>query len=135
MFEKSKGRYLTRGVDAEIPLYLQMFLWDAVDNMPEPKDYLQVFRLSEKNGLQIVHHTSEQPQFEMTYIAEQKSRSQQKCTSSMMESTAPCCWRKSTKRTDTSEPIRAIQQKNPSHTHDLDFYCPTNRSTSEKRIR
>ena len=57
MFEKSKGRYLTRGVDAEIPLYLQMFLWDAVDNMPEPKDYLQVFRLSEKNGLQIVHHT------------------------------------------------------------------------------
>ena len=47
MFEKSKGRYLTRGVDAEIPLYLQMFLWDAVDNMPQPKDYLQVFRLSE----------------------------------------------------------------------------------------
>lgn len=43
MFEKSKGRYLTRGVDAEIPLYLQMFLWDAVDNMPQPKDYLQVF--------------------------------------------------------------------------------------------
>lgn len=72
MFEKSKGRYLTRGVDAEIPLYLQMFLWDAVDNMPQPKDYLQVFRLSEENGLQIVHHTSEQPQFEMTYIAEAK---------------------------------------------------------------
>ena len=68
MFEKSKGRYLTRGVDAKIPLYLQMFLWAAVDNMPQPKDYLQVFRLSEKNGLQIVHHTSEQPQFEMTYI-------------------------------------------------------------------
>ena len=35
-----------------------------------PKDYLQVFRLSEENGLQIVHHTSEQPQFEMTYIVE-----------------------------------------------------------------
>ena len=72
MFEKSKGRYLTRGVDAEIPIELQvlMFLWDAVDNMPEPKDYSQVFRLSEENGLQIVHHTSEQPQFEMTYIAE-----------------------------------------------------------------
>ena len=37
-----------------------------------PKDYLQVFRLSEENGLQIVHHTSEQPQFEMTYIVEAK---------------------------------------------------------------
>ena len=72
MFEKSKDRYLTRGVDAEIPIALQMFLWDAVDNMPEPRDYFQVFRFSEKNGLQIVHHTSEQPQFEMTYIVEAK---------------------------------------------------------------
>ena len=72
MFEKSKGRYLTRGVDAEIPLYLQVFLWECVDRMPASKDYLQVFRLSEKNGLQIVHHTSEQPQFEMTYIVEAK---------------------------------------------------------------
>ena len=62
MFEKSKGRYLTRGVDAEIPIALQVMMWQAVDQMPEPKDYLQV--------LQIVHHTSEQPQFEMTYIAE-----------------------------------------------------------------
>ena len=70
MFEKSKGRYLTRGVDAEIPIALQVMMWQAVDQMPQPKDYLQVFRLSEKNGLQIVHHTSEQPQFEMTYIAE-----------------------------------------------------------------
>ena len=70
MFEKSKGRYLTRGVDAKIPIALQVMMWQAVDQMPEPKDYLQVFHLSEKNGLQIVHHTSEQPQFEMTYIAE-----------------------------------------------------------------
>ena len=72
MFEKSKGRYLTRGVDAEIPIELQVLMWQAVDQMPEPKDYLQVFRLSEENGLQIVRHTSEQPQFEMTYIVEVK---------------------------------------------------------------
>ena len=49
MFEKSKGRYLTRGVDAEIPIELQVLMWQAVDQMPEPKDYLQVFRLSEEN--------------------------------------------------------------------------------------
>ena len=70
MFEKSKGRYLTRGVDAEIPIELQVLMWQAVDQMPEPKDYLQVFWLSKESGLQIIHHTSEQPQFEMTYIAE-----------------------------------------------------------------
>ena len=102
MFEKSKGRYLTRGVDAEIPIALQVMMWQAVDQMPKPKDYLQVFRLSEENGLQIVHHTSEQPQFEM--------RSQRRCISSMMESTAPCCWRKSTDHKTSPN-----EHKNPSH--------------------
>lgn len=70
MFEKSKERYLTRGVDAEIPLELQILMWQAVDEMPEPKDYLQVFNLSEDNGLQVIQHISEQPEFEMTYITQ-----------------------------------------------------------------
>ena len=68
MFEPEKKRYLTRGIDANIPLELQIFLWNAIDNMPEPKDYLQVFKLSSKNGLQYIFHKSEQPKFEMTYI-------------------------------------------------------------------
>lgn len=68
MFENNKGRYLTRGVDAEIPLDIQIFMWEAVDKMPEPKDWLQVFNLSVENGLQIIRHTSEQPKFDMTYI-------------------------------------------------------------------
>ena len=68
MFEKNKGRYLTRGVDADIPAELQLFMWQAIDQMPEPKDYLQVFRLSVENGLQVIHHTIEQPEFDMTYI-------------------------------------------------------------------
>ena len=68
MFENNKGRYLTRGVDAEIPLDIQIFMWEAVDNMPEPKDYLQVFNLTVQNGLQIIRHTSEKPKYEMTYI-------------------------------------------------------------------
>ncbi len=68
MFEKNKPRYLTRGVDAEISLDIQVFMWNAVDEMTEPKDYLQVFRLTEQNGLQVIHHTSEQPKHEMTYI-------------------------------------------------------------------
>ena len=68
MFEKNKGRYLTGGVSAEIPTELQIFMWSAIDRMPEPKDYLQVFRLTVENGLQVIHHSSEQPEFEMTYI-------------------------------------------------------------------
>ena len=68
MFERSKGRYLTRGVDEEIPIDIQIFMWEAVDNMPEPKDWLQVFNLSIENDLQVIKHTSEQPKFDMTYI-------------------------------------------------------------------
>ena len=68
MFEPDKPRYLTRGVDAEIPLNIQVFLWSCIDNMPEEKDYLQVFKLSNVNGLQVIRHTAEQPEFEMTYV-------------------------------------------------------------------
>ncbi len=68
MFEKSKPRYLTRGVDLEIPLKIQIFMWETIDKMPEPKDYLQIFRLSNMNGIQVINHTSEQPEFDMTYI-------------------------------------------------------------------
>ena len=68
MFESNKPRYLTRGVDLEIPLEIQLFLWTAIDKMPEPKDYLQVFNLTIENGMQIVKHSSEQPKFNMTYV-------------------------------------------------------------------
>ena len=71
MFEPNKPRYLTRGVDAEIPLEIQLFLWNAIDHMPEPKDYLQVFRLSDVNGLQVIEHTAEQPEYKMQYILTQ----------------------------------------------------------------
>ena len=68
MFEPEKKRYLTRGVDETIPVELQLFMWQAIDHMPQPKDYLQVFTLSVENGLQCIHHTSEQPEYEMAYI-------------------------------------------------------------------
>ena len=68
MFEPEKKRYLTRGVDETITPELQLFMWQAIDQMPQPKDYLQVFELTESGGLQCIHHKSEQPSFEMTYI-------------------------------------------------------------------
>ena len=68
MFEPKKKRYLTRGVDETIPPELQLFMWQAIDQMQQPKDYLQVFELTESGGLQCIHHKSEQPEYEMTYI-------------------------------------------------------------------
>ena len=43
-------RFLTRGVQAEIPIELQLFLWNCIDNLPEERDYFQVFALKEIDG-------------------------------------------------------------------------------------
>lgn len=69
MFEKSKGRYLTRGVSNEIPLALQIFMWNRIDELPEKRDYLQVFDLSTtESGLQKIVHRQEQPEYRVEYI-------------------------------------------------------------------
>lgn len=52
----SSKRYFTRGVQAEIPFDLQMFMWFLVTILPEQKDHLQVFRLSASNETQHIIH-------------------------------------------------------------------------------
>lgn len=61
-------RYLTKGVQAEIPLELQIFMWECVGRMSEPKDYFQVFKLENFNGIQKVTHFSEQPEYRKEYL-------------------------------------------------------------------
>ena len=57
-------RYLTRGVQNQIPFDLQMFMWYLINNLNEPKDYLQVFRLFVSDGgTQRIVHEQEQPQY------------------------------------------------------------------------
>ena len=61
-------RYLTRGVQNEIPFDLQMFMWYLINNLNEPKDYLQVFRLSvSDNGNQRIVHEQEEPEYHKEY--------------------------------------------------------------------
>ena len=61
-------RYLTCGVDSTIPLELQLFLWECVEHMPAPKDYLQVFELKPVGSLQSITHSSEEPEYHMEYL-------------------------------------------------------------------
>lgn len=61
-------RYITRGIDFEIPFELQFFMWECIDRMPEPKDYLQVFTFESVSILQKIVHTSEQPEYCMNYF-------------------------------------------------------------------
>ena len=60
-------RYLTRGVQSEIPLELQLFMWECIDSMPEPKDYFQVFRFKAVNNLQCITHITEAPEYQKKY--------------------------------------------------------------------
>ena len=62
------NRYLTCGVDNTIPLELQLFLWECVDRLSEPKDYLQVFELKPVGSMQSITHTSEEPEYHMEYL-------------------------------------------------------------------
>lgn len=66
MFENK--RYHTCGVDSTIPIELQLFLWDCVERMPAPKDYLQVFELKPVGSLQSITHSSEEPAYKMEYV-------------------------------------------------------------------
>lgn len=56
-------KYLTQGVNAEIPLMLQLVMWKMISDIPSEKDYLQVFRLSGENGIQRIIHEQEQPEY------------------------------------------------------------------------
>lgn len=61
-------RFLTAGVAATIPEFLQLFIWQCIDRLPDERDYLQVFRLEPFGGMQLLRHTSEQPEHQMLYM-------------------------------------------------------------------
>ena len=58
---------MTKGVMSEIPFVLQLFLWLLIEKLPEPKDYLQVFRLSVCDNGQHIVHEQEEPQYHKEY--------------------------------------------------------------------
>ena len=58
---------MTKGVMSEIPFALQLFLWLLIEKLPEPKDYLQVFRLSVCDNGQHIIHEQEEPQYHKEY--------------------------------------------------------------------
>jgi hypothetical protein len=61
------NRYITRGIQSEIPIVLQLFMWDCISAVPE-KDYLQIFRLSERDGKQNIVHEQEVPEYNREYL-------------------------------------------------------------------
>ena len=67
MFNGSK--YLTKGINEKISLELQIFIWSIIEEMPEPKDYLQIFKLTAiSDGIQKIIHCQEVPKYKAEYI-------------------------------------------------------------------
>ena len=66
MFDNN--RFLTCGVDNAIPLDLQLFLWECIDRLPEPRDHLQIFDLKKVGRMQGITHRSEIPEHHMEYL-------------------------------------------------------------------
>lgn len=71
MFDQQK--YITRGIQSEIPDLIQDFIWKSIDCMDiSPRDYLQVFHLEQfvQSGidLQRIIHRQEQPMYSKEYF-------------------------------------------------------------------
>ena len=68
MFKNAK--YITRGVNAEIPLAIQLICWSLIKKLGKKQklDYLQVFVLSDENGRQVIEHKQEQPKYSRKYV-------------------------------------------------------------------
>lgn len=61
-------RFLTKGVDEQVSPLIQILLWQLIDNMPPPKDYLQIFKLTKENGQQKIIHIQEEPEYKQEYL-------------------------------------------------------------------
>ena len=57
-------RFITKGIAENIPLCLQLFMWMCIDTLPCEKDYLQVFKFTEKG----VTHIQEEPEYKREYL-------------------------------------------------------------------
>jgi len=66
-------RFITCGIDSSVPVWLQYFMWQSIDNMTvTAKDYLQVFNIYNHfcDGIrqQKIVHTQEEPFYKKEYF-------------------------------------------------------------------
>ena len=49
-------------------LSLQYFMWQCIDELDVPKDYLQVFKCTAYDGKQKLIHIQEEPEYQREYL-------------------------------------------------------------------
>lgn len=68
-----KQKFLTKGIDLNVSLFLQDLMWSMIDSMEVQKqDYLQIFRLSGISlygkTFQKIVHIQEQPEYKKELV-------------------------------------------------------------------
>ncbi len=70
----NNDRYMTKEIQQQIPIELQLFLWNCIDTLKEQEqelDYLQVFELTKERVddvfFQKIEHRQEVPEYSKTY--------------------------------------------------------------------
>jgi len=74
LFDPSKQKYITRGIDTQVPVEVQMRIFESIERWRQQEvelDYLQVFNCStetdaEGNVSQIILHSQEVPDMSET---------------------------------------------------------------------
>ena len=70
MFKKD-NRYVTRGVNDEIDIRLQLIMWSMIDKLKDEgkveQDYLQVFNIRKEGKRIVINQSQEVPEYSCTY--------------------------------------------------------------------
>ena len=73
MFKKD-NRYVTRGVNEEVDIRLQLMIWSMLDKLKDEGnvelDYLQVFKIRKEENKIVISQSQEVPEYSYTYEIE-----------------------------------------------------------------
>lgn len=73
MFKKD-NRYVTRGVNEEVDIRLQLIMWSMIDKLKDEGnvelDYLQVFKIRKEGNKVVISQSQEVPEYSCTYEIE-----------------------------------------------------------------
>ena len=73
MFKKD-NRYVTKGVNDEVDIRLQLIMWSMIDKLKDEGnvelDYLQVFKLRREGNKIVINQSQEVPEYSCTYEIE-----------------------------------------------------------------
>ena len=73
MFKKD-NRYVTRGINEEVDIRLQLIMWSMIDKLNDEGnvelDYLQVFKLRKEGNKIVINQSQEVPEYSCIYEIE-----------------------------------------------------------------